>query len=116
MLSVWLSAGLAFFPMAALAVAETADRFFNRVTNTLFVAVIPFLLVVGTVIFIYAIIGYIRASGDSATHEKMRALILWSVIGLAAVLSLWALVGFITSYVGVGGIPGFNAPNPFQPF
>lgn len=101
-------------PVVAMAAPETVEGVIRRLTNTILTVVIPFLLVVATLIFIYAIIGYIRAAGESTEQEKMRALILWSVIALAAILSLWALVGFITSYVGTAGIPGATAPNPFQ--
>lgn len=88
-----------------VASAAGLDDLLNRVKGTITGVVIPFLFVVATLIFIYAIIQFITKSGDEAEQKKARGLILWSVIGLAAIISLWALVGFLTQYVGTAPIP-----------
>ena len=88
-----------------IASAAGIDTFFTNVKNTITTVIIPFFFVVATLIFIYAIISFIAKAGDEAEQKKARGLILWSVIGLAAIISLWALVGFITQYVGTAPIP-----------
>ena len=90
-------------PLAAFAAG--LDDFLNRIKGTITGVVIPFLFVVATLIFIWAIMRFILKSGDPTEQEKARGLILWSVIGLAAIISLWALVGFLTQYVGTAPIP-----------
>ena len=88
-----------------IASAAGIDTLITNVKNTLTTVVIPFLFVVATLIFIYAIISFITKAGDEAEQKKARGLILWSVVGLAAIISLWALVGFLTQYVGTAPIP-----------
>ena len=94
---------LAATPLVASATG--LDDFINRVKGTVTGVVIPFLFVIATLIFIYAIILFIGKSGDEAERTKAKGLILWTVIGLAAIISLWALVGFLTQYVGTAPIP-----------
>ncbi len=88
-----------------VASAAGLDDFFNRIKNTITTVIIPFLFVVATLIFIYSIILFITKAGDEAEQKKARGLILYSVIGLAAIISLWALVGFLTQYIGTAPIP-----------
>jgi len=88
-----------------MASAAGIDDLINRVKGTITGVVIPFMFVLATLIFIYAIILFITKSGDEAEQKKARGLILWSVIGLAAIISLWALVNFLTQYIGTSPIP-----------
>ena len=96
-------AALSTVPFAASAAG--LDDFFNRVKNTVTTVIIPFLFVVATLIFIWGIILFIAKAGEPEEQKKARSLILWSVVGLAAIISLWALVGFLTQYVGTAPIP-----------
>ena len=98
-----IAAAAVAMPLAASAAG--IDTFIGNVKNTITTVVIPFLFVVATLIFIYAIILFIGKSGDEAEQKKAKGLILYTVIGLAAIISLWALVGFITQYVGTAPIP-----------
>ena len=92
---------LAVFPLAAS--ARTLEDFIRGVRGTLISFVFPLLFVIATVIFVVSIIRYLYSA--EADQAKIRATILWSVIALAAIISLWALVGFLTSYIGIGDIP-----------
>lgn len=94
---------LSAVPLAASAAG--LDDLLNRVKGTITGVVIPFLFVVATLIFIWAVISFITKSAEPAERDKAKGLILWSVIGLAAIISLWALVGFLTQYVGTAPIP-----------
>ncbi len=91
--------------MAAAAEAnpEHVDQLFRNIQGTLNNIVIPFLLVVATLIFIFAILRYLFSAGEK--QAEMRGLILWTIIALAAILSLWALVNLLSGYFGTGKIP-----------
>lgn len=88
-------------PVAAS--ARTLEEFIRGVKGTLTSFVFPLLFVIATLIFVVSIIRYLYSA--EADQAKIRATILWSVIALAAIISLWALVGFLTSYIGIGDIP-----------
>ncbi len=95
-------ASLAISPFVAMAAPATVDALLTSVLATL-IFVFPLLFTIGTIIFIVSIIRYLySAETDKA---KIRATILWSVIGLAAVVSLWAIVGLLSKYIGVATIP-----------
>ncbi len=79
--------------------------FINQITTFLNSTIMPFLMVVATVIFVYGMIMYIRSAGEE--QEKMRNLMLWSIIALAVILSLWSLVGILSKFFGTAVInPG----------
>lgn len=111
-----LIVGMAILPtMSIPVIAEAAtggtptslDDLLSNIANTI-IQIFPVLFGIATVIFIISIIRYIFSA--DADQSKIRSTILWSVIGLAAIISLWALVGYLTSYVGTSQIP----PNPYQ--
>lgn len=65
-------------------------------------AIINFLLVIATLVFIWGIVKYITAGGDSAKITEARAYILWGLIGLAVMASVWALVFWVIDVSTVG--------------
>ncbi|KKU79317.1 MAG: hypothetical protein UY04_C0012G0029 [Parcubacteria group bacterium GW2011_GWA2_47_7] len=62
-----------------------------------------------TVFFIWAVVKFIMNANDAAEREKGKKYIVWGIIALVVLVSLWAIVGFIIDTLGVstGGVPGF---------
>ena len=88
---------------AALAGDITPDpkpltKLIDSVKTILVGSVIPLLLVIATVIFIVALVRYIFSI--DANKAKMRETMLWTVISLAVILSLWALVTMLSAFFG----------------
>ncbi len=77
----------------------------DQTKNLLNGTVIPFLMVVATVVFIYALVMYIGKSGDEKVQIQMKATMRWSIISLAVIVSVWSLAGLLSSYVGTAPIP-----------
>lgn len=98
---------LSFLPLIAYAQTGPAslEGLLNNIKVTLNIIVIPLLLVIATVVFIYAIVMFIAKSGDEASQEKMKGLMLYSVIGFAVILSVWALANLLATYIGTSDIP-----------
>lgn len=65
-------------------------------------AIINFLLVIATLVFIWGIIKYITAGGDSTKITEARSYIIWGLIGLAIMASVWALSYYLIDISGVG--------------
>ncbi len=101
----WTVGGLAVFPLVAAAAQGSASSIAAFLANltVVFNVLIPVLLIIATVIFIFAILRYLFSAGEK--QAEMRSLILWSVIGLAAILSLWALVNILSGFFGTDVIP-----------
>ncbi len=63
--------------------------------------IINFLLVLATLVFLWGIIKYVSAGGDAAKVKEARSYILWGIIGLAIMGSVWALATFLRKSFGV---------------
>jgi hypothetical protein len=63
-------------------------------------AVIPFLLAIAVVVFIYGVIKYVVSS---APDEKAagRSYIIWGIIGIAVILSIFGLVKLLQNTFGI---------------
>ena len=62
--------------------------------------IVPLMLAVAVVVFIYGVIKYIIAKGGEDT-KKARDLIIWSVVGLAAILAVWGLANLLINFFGL---------------
>lgn len=96
------------FPLFALADIGTV---INNFTGYAYAA-INFLLVLATLVFLWGIIKYITAGGDSGKIGEARSYILWGLVGLAVMGSVWALTSYILNVFsingGTGNIPKYN--------
>jgi cbb3-type cytochrome oxidase subunit 3 len=55
-------------------------------------ALIPLLISVAMVIFFVGLIQYIYNSGDAHGHGKSKELILWGLVALFVLMSLWGIL------------------------
>lgn len=96
------------------------DDVIFTIQQTLNDFVLPFLFVLATVLFIWGVIMYIAQSDDETARKKARGLMMWGIIGLAVILTVWGITALLVKYFGVGGevIPGTTGsliPIPTQP-
>ncbi len=127
-LMVLLGSSLAFAPFAALAattvnIATCAGSGTVTVTNLeqllckvslLLNSVVPVLIALGVVYFVWGVIQYVIASDEEA-KKKGRNSIIWGLIGLAVIIALWGLVRILSNtFVGDAGnnqsitLPGYT--------
>lgn len=100
--------GLAVLPLAALA-ATDAKSLISVVTGILN-ALIPLFMIIATVVFLWGVIRYITAAGDEEKVKEARNFIIYGLIGLFVMVSVWGLVGVLVSTFGVGGSSGVGTP------
>ncbi len=71
--------------------------------------VVPFIMTLALLAFIWGVLHYIRHGGEDAEREQGRQFMLWGIIGLAVMVSVWGLVRMLTNTIGVPlGIPSLN--------
>jgi fumarate reductase subunit D len=86
-------------------VAQTIAGIFARITSLLNL-LIPFLLLLATVIFLYGVVKYVASGGDEKKVEEARKMIMYGVVALAAMLAVWGFVGVIVGAIfGFGPVP-----------
>ncbi len=100
-----LSAFVALTPFIALAAT------INTVVTTIgdiFDLVVPILMVIASVVFIWGIIQYILAAGSDDRKKEAKNLIIWGLVALFVIVAMWGLVQILGRTFGVEstGIPG----------
>jgi hypothetical protein len=81
------------------------DGFLENLFYVLSGQVIPLLIAVATLVFMWGIIRYITAGGSEDKLVDARRLMIFGIVGLAVMVSVWGLVKFIVKTVGVEPVP-----------
>lgn len=55
------------------------------------------ILAAAVVYFLWNVFGYVMASGDETARKEKQSGIIYGVIGIAVMVSIWGLVNFLTS-------------------
>ena len=98
---IGLLPGVAFAAVDAFSILATVSRILNTI--------IPILITLGVVYFIWGVIKYVTAKDPDAQKEA-RSVMISGIIGLFVIVSIWGLVNLISNTFGVGG--GAGAPPP----
>jgi uncharacterized membrane protein len=81
---------------------DSIANIFNWASCTLIKSIIPFLITLSVVAFIYGIIEYFLSPVDNEEKRKKgKTYIVWGLIGLFVIISVWGLVGLLSDTFGV---------------
>jgi hypothetical protein len=72
-------------------------------------AVLPILIALGVVYFVWGVISYV-VGGDEEAKAKGRSKIIYGIIGLAVILGVWGLVKVVTNTFGIEGARTITIP------
>ncbi len=75
---------------------------FHLVGCILAVAVLPMLVTVAVVVFIVGILKYIINADEASEREQGRKFMIYGIVALFVMVSIWGLVGIIQSTFGLG--------------
>ena len=76
-----------------------ADTLFRKI-NSILNAIIPILISIAVVYLVYAIVMYVIA-GDEDQKKAGKSMIVYGVIGLFVILSIWGLVNILVNTFGL---------------
>ncbi len=93
---------LMLFPL--MAAAQTFQDTLTRIIGFLN-KIIPFLVLIGTVIFLWGVVRYITAGGDEDQVKEARNLMFWGVVFLAVMIGVWGLVNIVLTFIFDVGDP-----------
>ena len=94
--------------------AGTIQKIICTIGNILDI-VIPILVVLGVVYFIYGVVMFVIASDEEA-KTKGRNSMIYGIIGLVVIVAMWGLVGIVLKTFNVdnsGTVPGTIPTVPF---
>lgn len=103
---------LSFSPVLALAQAtggspeETAsglNRLGTQIIRVLNGTVIPVLFAAAVVYFIYGVVKFIMSAGDEDKRKEGKSAMLWGIVGLVVMISIYGLIAFLSSSLGLTG-------------
>lgn len=66
--------------------------------------IVPALVALGVVYFVWGVVRYVIADGEEA-KKKGRDAMIFGIIGLAAIVSLWGLVTILQTTFGLANVP-----------
>ena len=101
----FLTASSAFLlPVLAFAQTQAGDiqtvtGFINRLQGVINV-VITFLIGIGVLVIIYGILGYIMSAGNEEKRGEAKQYIIWGIIGVFIMLSIWGLINILINSFG----------------
>jgi hypothetical protein len=98
----FIIAGLTLVPITAFAQGTVEDAL-DTVSTMLTDKVIPLLIVLATVVFLWGIVRYVTAGGDEEKIKQGRNLMIFGIIALAIMISVWGIARLLTTTFGVGG-------------
>lgn len=107
---------LAFAPMLALAQgllqgdtgeAESLFEAAGSIVNW----VVIFVIALAVLYFLMALLNYIRKAGDEKERSAARQSMIWGIVIIAVMVSVWGLVEFLQDTFGVDSGSTFQAPD-----
>ncbi len=78
--------------------------------------IIPILLIIGTIVFLWGVILYLTAGADEEKRANARSLMIYGLVGLFVMVAVWGIVNVLVGFfgttgtgtipIGPGGLPG----------
>jgi hypothetical protein len=93
--------------LCSLATNSNLQNLINYVICIISRSVIPLIFALAIVMFIWGVVQYVINSDEEAKKEKGRQFMIWGVIALTVMVSVWGLVGILgkTFNINTGVIP-----------
>lgn len=107
--------------MSNLAATITVKSVIDQIIGSVLQPAVPVLIGVAVVLFLYGLVKYLNSGfGDTKTVGEARGLMIWGIVALAVMVSIWGLVAVVqNTFLGGAsptappGIPFRTSPNNF---
>ena len=88
-------------PVAVFAAGTLTDVI--TTVGNLIGSIVPIIIAIALVVFLWGIISYITAGDDPKKKEATRGYMIYGIIGLFVMVSVWGLVRILQSTFGTEG-------------
>jgi hypothetical protein len=75
------------------------------ITNAILDPLVALLFAGGLIVFIWGIVQFMYGLGSDEAKEKGKQHMLWGIIGMAIMLSAYAIINIIQNTFGIGAYP-----------
>ena len=104
-------AALVFAPVLASAQALGNVTIIVQQLKNILGLLIPMAFGLAVLYFFYGVAKFIYSAGDPVAAAKGKSIMIYGVIGIAVMASLWGLISWLQSAVGISGT-GTSIPVP----
>ena len=88
--AVWL------LPISVWAAVTDFKSLVSSITDEILKPLIPLIIGLAVVVFLWGVLRFIMAAGDQKKREEGRNFIIWGLIGITIMFSIWGLVKILT--------------------
>jgi uncharacterized membrane protein YidH (DUF202 family) len=102
------TAGGILLPLMAFAQVPNTGYFTALINSVrgIVQSLIPLLIGIAVVVFIWGVIKYVTAGASDEKKKEARGLMIWGIIAIFVIVSIWGIVGVIQNITGTGGQGG----------
>lgn len=98
---------LSFSPILALAqsVGQTESSitgFAGSILRVFNSAVIPVLIGLAIIYFIWGLVGFVKSAGDAKAQEAGKGHMIWGLVALVVMVSIFGIINWLQSATGLG--------------
>lgn len=99
---------LTFLPVIALADNDLSS--FITKLGQIFSSLVPIMVTLALIYFIYGLAEYIAVSGNEAKKAEGKNIMIYGTIAMFMIVSIWGVVQFIGKTVGVNEVTTQKSP------
>lgn len=112
-----VSASLIASPALVLAQTSSATNAFSliKILQNIVDTIIPFVVGLAVLVFIYGVFNFITSAGDEEARANAKQFIIWGIIGIFVMVSVWGLVKILSGTFNLNtavNIPVSTVPVP----
>ena len=109
------AAVLGFVPAIASAQITDVDALIQWISGFIN-AVMPLIIAIAVLYFLWGLVKYVLSAGDADARTEARNMMVWGVIIIFVMVSVWGLVNILVNTFGTAGAVAPPAPvNPPVP-
>ena len=101
---------MSFLPKIAHA-ASGADAVINsivpKIVDNIVMPIVQLTFALAVVVFVWGLIGFFKNGDESAERTKGQQHILWGVVGMAIMVSVYGIIRLVANTVGQSSVIGF---------
>jgi hypothetical protein len=109
-----LAPALAFAQLPPVSTQQGLSSFITWL-QTLMGLIVPILIGLAIIVFLYGVLRFIFNAGDEAKRSEGKMFIIYGLIGIVIMVSVWGLVGFIQGTFGLNQVTGPSSNLPAVP-
>lgn len=103
-----IAGAMAFLPVIALADNDLGS--FVTKMGTILSSIVPIMVTLALIYFIYGLAEYISVSGNEAKKAEGKNIMIYGTIAMFMIVSIWGVVQFIGKTVGVSEVTTQKSP------